>query len=410
MTKKRKIPKNFSFLVSAYRNGYTGAIMEGGSRSRKTWSAIDFLLYISTEFTGKVINIIRDTYVSFTTTIINDINKRFDQIGLHSPFEGIEKKKTFYLFKNKIQLIGADKIESFDGLTCDIAYYNEMINISKEFFDQQEMRTEMFWLGDFNPKVAESYIFDSVLTRPDVAHLVTSYLDNPFAPPAQVRKILSYNPWHPDDLQLPEDARRPHPHNIKNGTANKRKWLIYGMGVRTSPEGVVFPVWNKYKDLPEGERYRFFGIDWGGNDPTTLVEVNIYPQLMRIYIKEHLYQPQILNSKLIELVKKVNPQNDYVIVDSARKDKKFELQMAGFQVFGATKGEGSIIDGLDRMQEFGIFVHETSFNAHKEFNFYKWAVDKLTGKPLNIPEDKNNHIIDPVRYIVRFFKRVIMPG
>jgi len=65
--------------------------------------------------------------------------------------------------------------------------------------------------------------------------------------------------------------------------------------------------------------------------------------------------------------------------------------MAGINALGATKGEGSVIDGIERLQEFDIFIHEKSENAIREFKTYKWIKDELTGKFLNEPEDCNNH-------------------
>ena len=76
---------------------------------------------------------------------------------------------------------------------------------------------------------------------------------------------------------------------------------------------------------------------------------------------------------------------------------------------GATKGEGSIIDGIERLQEFDIFIYEDSENAIHEFKNYKRVQDKITGKYLDIPEDKNNHIIDACRYGARFYRRNIKP-
>lgn len=366
--------------------------MEGGSRSGKTWSSVDFIVDLcSRRIENKVINIIRSTFASFETTLYNDFNKRLPMFGLSSPFEDTQRVKSFKLFGNKIQMIGADKVESFEGMTCDIAYFNEMINIPKTLFDQQEMRCDIFWWGDYNPKYSKSWIYENVEKRPDVSFLKTTFINNPFAPKNQVKKILSYEPTD---------------ENIRNGTADQNKWDIYGLGIRSSPEGLIFPYAFKYVDLPPKKLYKMFCIDWGGNDPTTLTEININETDKEIYLYEHYYKPQILNSDLIKLLRQVNPDNNPVIVDDARKDKKFELVSAGFQVYG---GKGKIVDGIDMVKEYKLFIHHEAKNIWEEQENYKWAIDPKTDEPLNEAIDNYNHVFDPVRYSIRWYKRVIRP-
>lgn len=393
---QRRISLNFSYLVDSFLEGKRGVILEGGSRSRKTWSALDFIIWLINvhRIENEVINIIRETYSSFKTTLMNDINKRFPDFGIQSPFEDVEEKKTFKIYSNRINLIGADKVSTFEGMGCGFAYFNEIINISNEIFDQQEMRCEKFWFGDMNPKYSESWVYDKVIPRPDVGHLITTFIHNPFAPEKQVKKILSYEPTE---------------ENIKNGTADEYKWKVYGLGLRSSPEGLIFPYWEEYNELPVIDLYQMFVVDWGGNDPTTLTELNISKDLGALFLKEIVYTPQILNSKLIETIWKVNPVNRPVVVDSSRKDKKYELSMAGIQVYGASKGAGSKINQIDMMKEYKLFVHHKSENIKKELNSYRWAVDPKTGKALNEPIDGNDHVLDPTGYGVRFYRKVINP-
>jgi len=118
-------------------------------------------------------------------------------------------------------------------------------------------------------------------------------------------------------------------------------------------------------------------------------------------------QPSVVGNNHLKL--RINQNNRPVICDSARKDKIFELQMSGINAIGSTKGEGSILDGIERMQEFSIFVHKNSENVKREFKTYRWAEDKVTGKALNEPEDTNNHAIDSCRYSIRFYRRNIKP-
>ena len=53
--------------------------------------------------------------------------------------------------------------------------------------------------------------------------------------------------------------------------------------------------------------------------------------------------------------------------------------------------------GIQKMQEYEIFVTEHSYNLRKEFRNYVWSKDK-NGNPTNEPEDHDNHLIDAARY------------
>lgn len=387
----RKVNPNLRHIAKNH-NKKRGIVLEGSSRSGKTWSIIDSLVwYTSTIRTGLTINIIKETYNSFKTTLYEDFKRRLPDYGIASPFDyNIKDITTFNLLGSKINLIGADKPSKYLGAGSDIIWINEAVHVQKEVFDQAEMRCRLFFILDYNPSFEDHYIYDSVITRPDVAYLRTTFLDNPFISDSERNKILSYDPDNPD--------------NVKSGTADDYMWQVYGLGMRASPKGLIFNNWDTYKDLPTDlEYYTMFVVDWGGTDPTTLAELNVNRKLKRIYIKEHVYQPEILNQEFINKVLEVNPNNNEVICDSARRDKIYELQMAGINAFGSKKGANSIIDGIDIIKSYKVFIHEESVNAKNEFNSYKWAISPSTGKHTNKPEDKNNHIIDPTRYGMRYY-------
>jgi PBSX family phage terminase large subunit len=388
----RKINPNFIHLRKSVKEGRRGIVLEGSSRSGKTWSIIDYLIYYFARIeTGLTVNIIKETYNSFKTTLYEDFKRRLPDYGIPNPFtNNIKEITSFDMLGSKINLIGADKPSKYLGAGSDIIWCNEAIHVQKEVFDQSEMRCRKFFILDYNPSFEEHYIYDSIITRPDVAYLRTTYVDNPFISKQEKSKILSYNP---DD-----------PINIENGTADDYMWQVYGLGLRASPKGLIFNHWKEYEELPDNlDYYRIFVVDWGGTDPTTLTELNICRSTKSVYLYEHVYQPEILNSAFIDKILEVNPDNDEVICDSSRRDKIYELQMADINAMGSKKGAGSILDGIDIMKSYNIFVHVSSTNAKKEFNSYKWATEKASGKPLNKPEDKNNHVIDPARYGMRYY-------
>src|SRR5262245_48953974 len=78
-----KLKHNYDSI--AYRGeklirGYKGVIMEGGARSRKTYSFIDLLIYVCLYCVdNKTIIILRDTYNSFHTTLFTDMETALDE-------------------------------------------------------------------------------------------------------------------------------------------------------------------------------------------------------------------------------------------------------------------------------------------------------------------------------------------
>ena len=61
------------------------------------------------------------------------------------------------------------------------------------------------------------------------------------------------------------------------------------------------------------------------------------------------------------------------------------------------KGKDSIMAGVSKLQGYSIFVHPTCKHIMDEFYSYCYQQDK-EGNWLNKPEDKNNHLMDALRY------------
>ena len=59
----------------------------------------------------------------------------------------------------------------------------------------------------------------------------------------------------------------------------------------------------------------------------------------------------------------------------------------------------SILHGIDLMKRHKLFITKDSENILNEFQSYKWKMDK-DGNLLDAPEDKDNHSIDAIRYVI----------
>ena len=377
----RLINKNLAALRYAHSKGIRGVVMEGSSRSGKTISSVDFEIYLASQYKQTlVINNFRETYNSFKTTLFDDFDARLNAFGLYSPFLS-KDVTTFRLLGHKVNFIGADKLGKSHGLASDFFYINEALEgISKKFFDQIEQRCRIMWFMDYNPSTTDHWVFD-LEKRPDVMFVHSTMLDNPFIPLQQKLKILSYDPSNPV--------------NIENGTADDFMWKVYGLGLRASPQGLVFPNVRYLDELPEDYDVEWYGIDFGyTNDPTAIVQVR--KSGMNIYAKLRTYTPIDNPETLAEVLKKINPVGLYY-ADSADPGLIASLRRTGLSVYPTAKYPGSIKMGISIMKKYKIHVVKDP-DVTKEVNNYKWK--EINGITLNEPIDAFNHFWDGFRYAV----------
>ena len=378
----RLINKNLRSLHNAHHQGYRGVVMEGSSRSGKTISSIDFQIYLASHSQKSiVINNIRETYNSFKTTLFDDYHARLNAFGIYSPFSA-KDVTTFNLLGNKINFIGADKVGKVHGMGSDYFYINEALEgVDRNFFDQMEQRCRGMWFMDYNPSASDHWVFD-LEKRSDVLFVKSSFLDNPYVPIRQKEKILSYDPGNPA--------------NIVNGTADDFMWKVYGLGIRSSPEGLIFSNVTIIDELPADYDEELYGIDFGFTiDPTAIVQVRRKGQ--NLFARLRTYTPIDNANTLAEVISKIQDNGIYW-ADSADGEIGMiaSLRRMGVSIYPAPKYPGSIKVGIDVMKRFKLHVVRDP-DVTKEVNNYKWRT--INGISLNQPIDKFNHFWDAFRYV-----------
>jgi phage terminase large subunit len=403
----RIINPNLVHLQQSLKQGKTGSILEGSSRSGKTWSSVDFIVYLcSTVERNATINIIKETYNSFKTTLYDDFNRRLPAYGISSPFADKQEVHSFKLFGNKINLLGADKESKFHGAGCDYFYINEAMDVSNGIFDQAEQRCRKYWWMDYNPKATQHWIFDKVCNRPDVTFLKTTFLDNPFISTPEKRKVLSYEPTHPEDRHLPREKRRPHPINIAAGTADEYMWDVYGLGLRSAPEGLIFKDVTYIDEFPTNLEKIYFGSDIGKtNSPSTAVKVGVdrkatVGEPANMYLECLGYEPTPSTLDYVRFLKTCFKDEDTVWADSAEPGFISAARTAGMRVLGVNKFPGSIMYGIGMMKNYKINIVKNKHyhSVLKEQTNYKFR--EVNGIRLDEPIDDFNHFWDGARYPV----------
>jgi PBSX family phage terminase large subunit len=387
-----KATSNFEFLTDNYESSSKGCLLLGGTRSGKTYSAVQFIFWYCLTNKGKSIAVCRDTLRNLKRTTLEDFKAvayGFNGVAPMYPSLKINKSDlSCEINGNKIDFIGLkDDPMRVYGLKTDLFYINEAVSTYKFTFNQLEQRCSTFFILDCNPSEPQSWVYD-LNKREDVTEFRTTYKDNPFLPSTIVKSIEGYEPT--------ED-------NILRGTANERMWSIYGKGLTFKGNEIIYPEWSTYSDDPIGHDHVYLGLDWGFNHPLACVKVFFVGN--EIYIRQLYYKSEPDIDELEAIIRADEHGKDtYLVCDSAEPRAVADLIKRGLNAIKARKVAGSVLTGIRRMQQKKIHVHEDSIGVISEMNNYKWKMDNRTDKILDIPIKENDDALDAVRYIITTFE------
>ena len=363
-----------------------GIVLEGGSRSSKSFSVGQALLVHGLENPNLTILTARQKYTWIRMSVLDTMHKVIENMGLGVKFT----RSPFRLEWNGCNMTfgGLDTPQKIHGVETDIFWINEAVEATKDDFDQLEQRCKDKWIMDYNPSTDEHWIYENVLKRDDVVYIHSTVFDNPFAPENVVKKIKSYEPTE---------------ENIAAGTADDFKWEVYGLGKRSRREGVVFTNWELCKAMPTDYQWECYGIDFGfTNDPATIIRVVFADG--QLWLEELCYETGMTNQDIAKrLIKLGVTQSKEIVADSAEPKSIREIKLEGFNIRGSVKGQDSIRLTIDIVKRYKLNILESSENAIKEVKNYVWQKDYSTNKFKNDkPIDDYNHILDPLRYIAEY--------
>jgi len=177
---------------------------------------------------------------------------------------------------------------------------------------------------------------------------------------------------------------------------------------RRNSEARVFKNWTIEEfTRPDGTIHRL-GADWGFSvDPSVLVRCDIEGN--RLYVDYEAYMVGCEIVSLPELFMSIPEAEKWPIVaDSARPETISHMRKNGFpKIMSAIKGAKSLDEGVEFLKSFDIIVHPRCTHLIDELTLYSYKIDPLTGKVLPILADKDNHVIDSLRYACEGARRAI---
>ena len=371
-------------------------IVTGGRGSGKSFEVNRFNTLLSFESNHKIL-FTRVTMTSAHLSIIPEFQEKIELLELKDHFDVNRNEilnttsSSSIIFKG-LKTSSGDQtanLKSLQGVTTWVLDEAEELTDEKVFdkinlsLRQKGVQNRVILI--LNPSTKEHWIYKRFFedagvkenftgVKGDVTYIHSTYLDN-------IENL--------DDSFINEVNR------IKKRSPLKYEHVILG-GWLDKAEGVVFTNWSYGKFNPDNKQVSF-GQDFGFSiDPTTLIAVAIDKAKKKIYVKEHLYKPNLTTSQIAYINKEVCGSS-LIVADSAEPRLIDELSRRQINIVPCEKGQGSINLGVTLMQDYDIIVDNESHNIAKEFNNYVY-----TDKGSKLYKDDFNHAIDAIRYNVTY--------
>lgn len=274
----------------------------------------------------------------------------------------------------------ADSIKSLEGYR--IALVEEAQSLSQRSLDLLRptirMPNSQLWFG-WNPDKATDPV-DALLRG-----------DSP--PPGSIIVEANYldNPWFPDVLraEMEYDKRRD---------PDKYAHIWLGEYQRNS-EARVFRNWRIDEFEADPTWVRRQGADWGfAVDPSVLVSCYLVGRTLYVDHEAYMVGCEIVN--LPELFDRVpDSRKWFTTADSARPETVSHMRKHWSEkINSAIKGAKSLEEGVEFLKSFDIVVHPRCTHLIDELSLYSFKIDDKTQQVLPVLNDKDNHVIDALRY------------
>jgi len=354
--------------TKAYLDGYRYIVNEGGTRSGKTFTNLSLIYHIvnSHKYLASVVS---ETFPHLRKGAIRDFKGLLEKTKSWKDKYWNETNSIYDIpDKGSLEFFSADSSDKVHGPERDILFINEAQNINYEIARHLFVRTKKTIFIDFNP-TREFWAHTELKKDPKCLWIHSTYLDNPFLTPEQI-------------------------HEIERNKTNKMWWQIYGKGRIAESEGAIYKGWAIIDEIPHEARLERYGMDFGySNDPTSIVA--IYRYNGGFILDEVTYQKGLSNKQIADIL--LNQPKAFAIAVSAEPKSIDEIRMYGVNILPSNKGQGSVLQGIQYVQDQRISITKRSLNGIKEYRNYMWKTDK-DGKIINEPESGWDHFQDSVRY------------
>jgi phage terminase large subunit len=330
------------------------------------------------------------------------IDDEIDRLGLRPAFQSTETEirgphDSLFLFSG---IRGnANGLKSMEGLTTfwgDEAQAFSQASVETIIPTIRAPNSRLIWT--WNPDLATDPV-DALFRGNNLEEEAQSK----FAPPPNsiVREInYPQNKWFPEVLRTEMEF-------VRGRDLDKFNHVWLGK-YRANSEARVFKNWRvEAFDSPANAEYRL-GADFGYSiDPSCAVRCWISGT--QIFVDQEAWGLQVEIVNLPALFMSIpDAEKFWMTADSSRPETISHLRKNGFpRIAPALKGARSVEEGIEFLKSYDLVVHPRCQHLVDELTHYSYKVDTLTGQVTSVLADKDNHLIDALRYAVEGARRAI---
>ncbi|MBQ1186382.1 MAG: PBSX family phage terminase large subunit [Clostridia bacterium] len=373
-------------------------VLKGGKASKKSTTTALNLIYRLLKYPGSNLLVVRAVMNTHKDSTYAQLKWAQEKLGVSHLFKNNTSplEMTYLPTGQKIIFRGFDDVLKLAGTTVEKGYLN------------------FVW-------VEEAFEIDSL---EDFEKLDLSVPRGAIPPPLFKQTTITFNPWSEkhwlkkrffDTESADTDTfttnytvnefldKTDHAVFEKLKKEHPRRYLVAGLGEWGITDGLVFENWCEgVKDTNSDEWEAYFGLDYGyTSDPTAFIAFKVNKRLKEIYIFDEIYKRRMLNCDIAEEIKRKGYAKERIRADSAEPKSNDDLKRLGItRILPSVKGKDSVINGIMNISEYLITVNPACKNTIAELGSYCW--DKTAD---NMPQDKNNHLMDALRYAFYDVKR-----
>lgn len=375
------------------------AIFYGGAGSGKSHYIADKLIIKALQEKRKVL-VLRKVGRTVTTSIFQLLLERLDFFKIKNDCRINKTNFTIELPNGSLFLCSglddSEKIKSIVGIT-DI-WMEEASEFTQEDFNQLDLRLRhpkasgQQIILSFNPVSKASWLYklffeetsdaEALKFREKVKIHHSNYRDNRFLPQDYIDSLMTLK------------------------TTNPAYYGIYVEGEFGSLDKLVYTNWVEQEfNHEEITGTLLLGLDFGYvNDMTAFIASILDEQNKRIYIFKEWGNTGLLNNQISEGIKEMGFAKSLIIADSAEPKSIEEIRRLGVpRIQASVKGPGSILQGINKLQQYQLVVHPSCEKTKIELMNYSWKKDRKTGEYINEPIDDWNHMLDALRYSLQCY-------